>query len=102
MPETQTPGDEPAQDVLAAEAFALPGPDPSLHHDPVALPADPTGIEGAHDVLAAEEFAMPAPTQSLRAEGASARRPGPGWRLGVGVGAAALLALLARRLLRRR
>ncbi len=35
--------------------------DPVLHHGPVTLPSDPTGIEEPHDVLAAEEFAMPAP-----------------------------------------
>ena len=52
---------EPAQDVLAAEAFAMPSSDPSLRHQPIALPDDPSGIAEAHDVLAAEEFAMPAP-----------------------------------------
>lgn len=53
--------DEPAHDVLAAEAFAVPGPDPSLRH-PTVLPDDPSGIPEAHDILAAEEFAMPAPS----------------------------------------
>ena len=52
---------EPAHDVLAAEEFALPAPDPDLHHqDPVELPDDPTGIVEPHDVLAAEEFPIPA------------------------------------------
>jgi hypothetical protein len=51
---------ELAHDVLAAEAFAMPAADPALHHGPVVLPEDPTGIAEAHDVLAAEEFAMPA------------------------------------------
>ncbi len=53
---------EPPHDILAAEAFVVPGPDPELHpHGPVQLPEDPTGIAEPHDVLAAEEFAMPAP-----------------------------------------
>lgn len=52
--------EEPAHDVLAAEAFAVPTRDPSLGHDPVVLPDDPTGISEPHDILAAEEFAMPA------------------------------------------
>ncbi|MGI8506462.1 MAG: hypothetical protein ACR2MK_06580 [Solirubrobacteraceae bacterium] len=51
-----------AHDVLAAEEFGVPAPDPVLrHHGPVTLPDDPTGIPEPHDVLAAEEFAMPAP-----------------------------------------
>ncbi len=51
-----------AHDVLAAEEFGVPAPDPDLHHHgPVALPEDPTGIAEPHDVLAAEEFALPAP-----------------------------------------
>lgn len=57
---SQTPAEEPAHDVLAAEAFAVPGPDPELAHGPVTLPEDPTGIQAPHDILAAEEFAMPA------------------------------------------
>jgi hypothetical protein len=51
---------EPAHDVLAAEAFAVPARDPSLKHEPVVLPDDPSGIAEPHDILAAEEFAMPA------------------------------------------
>ncbi len=97
MGASQTPGEEPAHDVLAAEAFAVPAPDPVLHHHgPVLLPDDPTGDPEPHDVLAAEEFAMPAP------------RPG-GWagrsrqessrRLAV---AAAVLSALAVAALRRR
>jgi hypothetical protein len=42
-----------AHDVLAAEEFVVPAPDPALHHDE------------AHDVLAAEEFGMPAPDPAL-------------------------------------
>src|ERR1700722_19065890 len=53
--------DADAHDILAAEEFAMPAPDPTLHHPPVVLPADLTGAAEARDVLAAEEFAMPAP-----------------------------------------
>src|SRR5947209_14609984 len=59
-PASQTPAEEPAHDVLAAEAFAVPAPDPELRHRPVVLPDDPSGIAEPHDILAAEEFAMPA------------------------------------------
>jgi hypothetical protein len=61
MTGTPTP-EEKAHDILAAEAFAVPGPDPVLHQvDASRLPLDPSGIPEAHDVLAAEEFAIPAP-----------------------------------------
>ena len=54
-------------DVLAAEEFAMPAPDPELHHrEPVELPPDPTGIPEPHDVLAAEEFPIPAVTHKPR------------------------------------
>jgi hypothetical protein len=88
---------EPARDVLAAEEFGLPAPDPVLHHGPVTLPSDPTGIAEPHDVLAAEEFAMPAPRG-----GATVSGPQP--RLGSRrtLLAAAVLALLATRLLHKR
>ncbi|HWF71763.1 MAG TPA: hypothetical protein VG186_00365 [Solirubrobacteraceae bacterium] len=52
--------DPAAHDVLAAEEFALPAPDPSIGHPPVVLPEDPSGIAEPHDILAAEEFALPA------------------------------------------
>jgi hypothetical protein len=59
-PQTPSAG-EPPHDVLAAEEFAVPAPDPDLHHhEPVVLPDDPTGIPEPHDVLAAEEFPIPA------------------------------------------
>jgi hypothetical protein len=61
MSPTHRPTDEPVHDVLAAEEFGVPAPDPSLHHGPITLPEDPSGIIEPHDVLAAEEFAMPAP-----------------------------------------
>ncbi len=63
--------EEPAHDILAAEAFAVPAPDPALRRR-VVLPDDPTGVAEPHDILAAEEFAMPAPER--RATGAG--RPG--------------------------
>ena len=44
---------EPAHDVLAAERFGVPAPDPALHH------------ERPHDILAAEEFEVPAPDPAL-------------------------------------
>jgi hypothetical protein len=88
--------DEPAHDVLAAEAFAMPAPDPSLHHGPLVLPDDPTGILEPHDVLAAEEFPMPA----VRPHPAALAGPRPARRLGLVV-ALGLLAALVRHRLRR-
>jgi hypothetical protein len=96
MSERRTPTEESAHDILAAEAFAVPAEDPTLHHRPVALPDDPTGIAEPHDVLAAEEFAMPA---ARRASGAVAARAGGTW---AGRAVTGALALLALRLLRRR
>jgi hypothetical protein len=73
---SSTPPDEPAHDVLAAEAFAVPAADPDLSHRPVVLPEDPSGIDAPHDILAAEEFAMPAvtPHSERGGRGARARR----------------------------
>jgi hypothetical protein len=52
---------DPPHDILAAEEFVVPAPDPQLHHhEPVVLPPDPTGIPDPHDILAAEEFPIPA------------------------------------------
>jgi hypothetical protein len=96
MSERQTPTEEPAHDILAAEAFAVPAEDPTLHHRPVQLPDDPSGIAEPHDVLAAEEFAMPA---GRRAAGTLPRATVSAWRGGAVVGA---LAVLALRVLRRR
>ena len=92
--ESQTPEEEPAHDVLAAEAFAVPAPDPDLRHQPVVLPADPSGIEEPHDILAAEEFAMPA-VKPPRG-GALARGAGSPRRTALSA-AAALLALVGLR-----
>jgi hypothetical protein len=81
---------EAVHDVLAAEAFAVPGPDPGRM--PVVLPEDPSGIAYPHDVLAAEEFAMPAAVDGVRSSVADA----PAWAK-VGAAAAALLVLLRLR-----
>jgi hypothetical protein len=91
----QDSADTEAHDVLAAEAFAVPTPDPTLRHDPVVLPEDPTGIPEPHDVLAAEEFPMPSPVRSAgrgqAARSRAARRGGAVAALGV------LLGLILRR-----
>ena len=91
---------EPAHDVLAAEEFGMPARDPALRHGPVALPADPTGIAEPHDVLAAEEFAMPAPHDG-RGDASHAEASASGRARKV-LGAAALVMLAARVLRRRR
>jgi hypothetical protein len=85
--------EEDAHDVLAAEAFAVPAPDPDLRHEQVVLPDDPSGIEAPHDILAAEEFAMPAAPARSPGGAASAARA----RRTVVGAAAGLLALLAAR-----
>lgn len=96
MSEQRTHTEDPAHDILAAEEFAVPAPDPSIHHPPVVLPEDPTGIAEPHDVLAAEEFAMPAPRGAV----SGLTRPAQSaWRVGAAAGG---LALVALRLLRRR
>ncbi len=108
MPDTQRtladarapdPRVEEAHDILAAEAFAMPAPDPRLHHGPIVLPEDPTGIAEPHDVLAAEEFPMPAAcgVQS----GGLVRPEKASHRIGIAVVAGLLLAL-ARRVINRR
>ncbi|HET9074577.1 MAG TPA: hypothetical protein VFN48_08355 [Solirubrobacteraceae bacterium] len=94
---------EPPHDVLAAEEFALPAPDPGLAessaHDVLAAeefvvpapdprlaigarplvpppdPYDPAGQEPAHDVLAAEEFAVPGTVSLHAAEPLAAATP---------------------------
>jgi hypothetical protein len=89
---------EPAHDVLAAEAFAMPGADPALRPRPVVLPGDPTGIAEPHDVLSAEDFAMPAPPSRV---GSVLSQPGASWRIAIGGVAVALVVRAARRVLRR-
>lgn len=90
---------EPAHDVLAAEAFAVPTSDPELRAGKLELPVDPSGIAEPHDILAAEEFAMPAAKPGPSGSGA-ARRPEAGRRVALVTAAGAVLALL--RLRRRR
>ncbi|MGC9221574.1 MAG: hypothetical protein ACP5H2_09540 [Solirubrobacteraceae bacterium] len=51
------------RDVLAAEEFVLPGPDPLLVPERLDLPSDLVGAE-ARSVLVAEEFAIPAPEEA--------------------------------------
>jgi hypothetical protein len=93
--------EDEAHDVLAAEAFAVPAPDPSLRHQPITLPEDPSGIEEPHDVLAAEEFAMPA-TRAPSAPAGPARRFAAKAPLPVRVVALVAVALGILRALRRR
>ena len=88
-------------DVLAAEMFAMPARDPTLHHGPVVLPVDLTGAREPRDVFAAEEFAMPAPPVHVtepRSWSAGGGRRGSAAR----VGFAALGLIVVRRRLRRR
>jgi hypothetical protein len=59
---TDDRNDEPT-DVLAAEEFVVPAPDPALQPEKLQLPADLVGDE-PRDVLVAEEFAMPAPDEA--------------------------------------
>jgi|SRR5579884_1562465 len=92
--------DEPPHDVLAAEAFAVPAPDPDLRHGPVVLPQDPLGIEEPHDVLAAEEFPMPA-VSSQGTAWSALTRPADRSRLALWALAGALAALLLARVVRR-
>jgi hypothetical protein len=91
--------DEAAHDVLAAEEFVVPARDPGLHHGPVALPEDPSGIAEPHDVLAAEEFALPAGRSEFGGQGGGLGSGGRGGRTraAVALGAAALVALLMRK-----
>jgi hypothetical protein len=99
--EPNTPAGEPARDILAAEAFAMPAPDPALHHGPIRLPEDPTGIAEPHDVLAAEEFPMPA-ARPLEGGWLVQRAPTSGRSVAV-AGLGALIALWTLvRVLRRR
>jgi hypothetical protein len=98
---TSSADTEEARDVLAAEAFAMPAADPSLHHGPVVLPDDPTGIEEPHDVLAAEEFAMPA-VPGYRSSAALAYRSATPLARSLAPAAGLLMLALLFRLLRRR
>ncbi len=63
MEHDSEPDTERPHDVLAAEMYAVPAPDPILQHGPLAVPGDLTGSAEPRDVLAAEEFPMPAPPE---------------------------------------
>jgi hypothetical protein len=76
MPETPRKPSPQPHDVLAAEEFVVPAPDPGLHgdkpHDILAaeefvVPAADPGLhrDEPHDVLAAEEFVVPAADPGL-------------------------------------
>ena len=64
-PEQISEPEEP-HDVLAAEEFGVPAPDPLLQDEsPAPVPEDPDDPEGQappHDVLAGEEFPIPGGT----------------------------------------
>jgi hypothetical protein len=96
--------DEPAHDVLAAEAFAVPARDADLRAGAVRLPEDPSGIAQPHDVLAAEEFPMPAVHRGGASDGgglgAVAARAVRPRSIGLAIGIVAAVALVVR-LLRR-
>jgi hypothetical protein len=86
---------QPAHDVLAAEEFEVGSGDPALHHGPLRLPDDPSGIAEPHDVLAAEEFAVPAGPAAGSASGTS--KVGLISRVGGALGLGALVTMLVRR-----
>jgi hypothetical protein len=92
----RTPDQEPAHDVLAAEAFAMPAADPGLRHRRVVLPEDPSGIAEPHDILAAEEFAMPALPGDPGGGTLTRAAEAPAWAK-VGAAAGALIALIRLR-----
>jgi len=102
MPGHQKPREDAAHDVLAAEAFAMPSADPSLRHQPITLPDDPSGIAEPHDVLAAEEFAMPAGRGASEESGGGPLALAGRARSPVRIGLGAVLALLALIVFRRR
>ena len=59
-------------DVLAAEEFGVPAPDPALRPEKLVLPPDAVA-DRPHDVLAAEEFAMPSPDEAHKVPRAQRR-----------------------------
>jgi hypothetical protein len=93
--------EEEVTDVLAAEEFALPAPDPALTPEQLDLPADLVGEE-ARDVLAAEEFAMPAPDEAHVTPSDSARRLSLARLVAVKAAAAVGLVAVAWRVVRRK
>jgi hypothetical protein len=86
-------------DVLAAEEFVVPAPDPGLTPERLELPTDLVGGE-PRDVLAAEEFAMPAPDEARVRFMSGATRSLPGARRGslvIGLAVVLWWGLLRRR-----
>jgi hypothetical protein len=85
-------------DVLAAEEFALPAPDPTFGRRDLQLPVDPDDPDGSdppHDVLAAEEFAVPG-TESEEEQTQAEMAPASAlreWSPRVAVGVAAALVI---------
>lgn len=86
---SRTADERLAHDILAAEAFAMPAPEPRLRPE-LVLPGDPAGIPEPHDILAAEEFAMPAADAGARPR--TVRRTTPGRPRWAGIAGAGLLA----------
>jgi hypothetical protein len=88
-----------AVDVLAAEEFGVPAPDPALRPEKLVLPPDPVA-DRPHDVLAAEEFAMPSPDEAHKVPSAQRRNKAA---VRVGLNVVPLLAVwLVRRAKRRK
>jgi hypothetical protein len=92
--------DEEVTDVLAAEEFAVPAPDPALTPEQLDLPSDLVGKE-PREVLAAEEFAMPAPDEARVTPSDSERRPSVARLIAIKAAAVLAVALAAWRLVRR-
>ena len=97
MAQHRTPDEEPAHDVLAAEAFAVPAPDPGLRHRRVVVPEDPSGIAEPHDILAAEEFAMPALSGEAGGGALTRASEAPWWKVGAAAAVVAVVRLRRRR-----
>jgi hypothetical protein len=85
-------------DVLAAEEFGVPAPDPALRPEHLVLPPD-RGADKPHDVLAAEEFAMPSPDEAHKVPSVSRRKKAA---LRVALNAVPLVAVWLLRRARRR
>jgi len=98
---TQEEDPEGPHDVLAAEEFGVPAPDPMLAHEPLEVPSDPDDPEGElppHDVLAGEEFPIPAaPARGADAESTGGSRRPKGVLGGAAVAVLGLVALVRRR-----
>jgi len=92
--------EEEVTDVLAAEEFAVPAPDPALTPEQLDLPSDLVGKE-AREVLAAEEFAMPAPDEA-RVTPDSRHRQSVARLIAIKAAAVLAVALAAWRLVRRK